>query len=197
MFAHSSFFDMENRSKAALFGVAMFLLGATVTSHAFPSASAAGGTEKIYACKNLTTLIPRIVDEPGDCVELVEELVEWRQGPEDGTEFPYICHSCNLNNVNVFAGRNLTEAWLKGTSMDGVSLVGTTLIGANMSGGSYVEANFSGADLTNVDFSDSDLTYATNMASSTRTGIIWSNTTCPDGSNSESNSGTCEGHLTF
>ncbi len=188
------FFRMEQRTKIAIVGIAMFAFGSFASSHAPNFAGAAGGTEKIYACKNLTTLVPRIVSSPSSCT-ILESAVEWRVGPEEGTEFPYICNSCNLNGVNVFAGRNLTEAWLKGTMLDGVSFVGTKFAGANLSGGSYVEANFSGADLTNVDFSDSDLTYATNMSSSTRTGIVWSNTTCPDSTNSDANSGTCEGHL--
>jgi uncharacterized protein YjbI with pentapeptide repeats len=186
---------MEQRTKIAIVGIAMFAFGSFASSHAPNFAGAAGGTEKIYACKNLTTLVPRIVSSPSSCT-ILESAVEWRVGPEEGTEFPYICNSCNLNGVNVFAGRNLTEAWLKGNYINNVSFVGTNLTGATMSGGSYTESDFSGANLTNVDFSDSNLTGATNMASATRTGITWSNTVCPDGTNSEMNGLTCEGHLT-
>lgn len=51
------------------------------------------------------------------------------------------------------------------------------------------DADLTGADLTNVDFTGIDLTTAT------LTGVIWANTLCPDGTNSDANGNTCEGHL--
>jgi hypothetical protein len=34
-----------------------------------------------------------------------------------------------------------------------------------------------------------------NFKGATMTGVIWSNTTCPDGTNSTHDGGTCVGHL--
>jgi uncharacterized protein YjbI with pentapeptide repeats len=50
------------------------------------------------------------------------------------------------------------------------------------------------ADLSSVDFTNTFLGQ-TDFTGTTRTGVIWSNTTCPDYTNSDANGGTCEGHL--
>ena len=40
-----------------------------------------------------------------------------------------------------------------------------------------------------------NLTDVAGFSSTHRTGIIWGNTTCPDGTNSDAHGDTCEGHL--
>ena len=45
-----------------------------------------------------------------------------------------------------------------------------------------------------VHFKDADLSGAI-FTGATLAGIIWSNTTCPNGTNSDDNGGTCIGHL--
>ena len=67
---------------------------------------------------------------------------------------------------------------LHGANLSGQNLSGANLTGANLSGTNLTNANLSGANLT-----DADLTGAT-LTGAARTGTIWSNTTCPDGSNS-------------
>jgi uncharacterized protein YjbI with pentapeptide repeats len=52
-----------------------------------------------------------------------------------------------------------------------------------------INADLSGADLSGADLSGADLSGASLF------GVIWSNTTCPDSTNSDDNGGTCEGHL--
>jgi uncharacterized protein YjbI with pentapeptide repeats len=46
---------------------------------------------------------------------------------------------------------------------------------------------------------DANLTNATlagaSLDGSNIKGVVWSNTICPDGSNSDANGGTCRGHL--
>lgn len=185
---------MKNRTKAAFFGASALALGYFTLLPTSQAADIPKAGPKFYACKNLTTLVPRIVANPSSCT-LLETAIAWDSDPETGTEFPYICDRCNLNDVPAFSGRDLAGAWIKGSNMNNISLVDTNLTGANLSSGTYLSSDFSGANLTNVDFSDTDLSYAVNMASATRDGITWSNTTCPDGTNSEMNSGTCEGHL--
>jgi hypothetical protein len=61
-----------------------------------------------------------------------------------------------------------------------VALRGVTLAGADLRG----------ANLTNVDLTGSSL------AQAKLAGVTWSNTTCPDGSNSDTHGKTCVGHLT-
>lgn len=74
---------------------------------------------------------------------------------------------------------NLTYANLFREPMTGFNLSGANLSGANLSGSNLAGANLSGANL-----------YNPNPA-----GVTWSNTTCPDGTNSSAYSPqTCIGH---
>ena len=69
---------------------------------------------------------------------------------------------------------NLTAANLSGANLTDANLVGDLLTGANLTG-----ANLDGAFVKNSDLY----------------GVTWSNTTCPDGTNSNNDGGTCIGHL--
>ena len=74
-------------------------------------------------------------------------------------------------------GANLTDADLSGIVLSGANFMGATLIRANLTG-----ADLSGADLTFCDLR----------------GVTWSETICPDGSNSSFNDAdgyTCVNHL--
>lgn len=74
------------------------------------------------------------------------------------------------------------------------ALSGTSLSGADLS-----EANLTNLAMKGVDFSNAKLTNATlegaNVTGSTFDGVVWGNTTCPDGSNSDDDGGTCLNHL--
>jgi hypothetical protein len=80
------------------------------------------------------------------------------------------------------------------------SLRNTNLTGADLSG-----ANLRNADLTGADLTDANLEGA-NLEGAVTTDVIWRNTTCPDGVNSDATgkgdgvrgavAGTCVGHLT-
>ena len=67
------------------------------------------------------------------------------------------------------SGGNLAHTNLKGVNLNTANLSGAILIGADLNG-----TQLSGADLTNVQ---------------------WSNTICPDGTNSDVNGDTCEINL--
>ncbi len=96
-----------------------------------------------------------------------------------------------------FTDADLTNANLRGVNAHSTNYTRAKLTNADLSTGADLSnANFTDANLTDVNFTDSGLIGATNMDTATRTGIIWSNTTCPDGTNSDNNGDTCEGHLT-
>jgi len=79
----------------------------------------------------------------------------------------------------------LTEANLGYANLTGANLTGANLTGANLTGANLTRANLTGANLTGA-----NLTGA-NLAS-----VTWSDTTCPDGTNSGKGAGaTCIGHL--
>ncbi len=69
------------------------------------------------------------------------------------------------------------------------------LTGANITGANLTNAILTGADLTDADLASADLTGAVGMDSATLTGITWTNTICPDSTNSNDNGNTCVGHL--
>ena len=78
------------------------------------------------------------------------------------------------------------------------SLRGADLTGADLRGVSLRNADLTGANLSDANLADSDLVDAT------LTGVTWSNTVCPDGTNSDSRArrstgkslaGTCAGHM--
>src|SRR6185312_13106632 len=71
----------------------------------------------------------------------------------------------------------------------GVNLARQTLEGAEFNGASLHGVNLEGAFLANADFSG-----ATLQGVNTN-GAVWSNTTCPDGTNSDADGGTCAGHF--
>jgi hypothetical protein len=90
----------------------------------------------------------------------------------------------NLNRANL-AGMYLAGADLAGANLNKATLTGTVLTGANLSG-----ANFNDATLTGADLDGATVTSTTNFNH-----VTWSNTTCPDGTNSNNDGGTCAGHL--
>ena len=89
----------------------------------------------------------------------------------------------NLTNANL-SNSNLQAANLKGDPLTGANLAGANLIGTNLQG-----ANLQGANLTNANLGGATLKGAS------LGGVQWSNTICPDGTNSDADGNTCIGHL--
>jgi uncharacterized protein YjbI with pentapeptide repeats len=88
------------------------------------------------------------------------------------------------------SGLNLSGADLAGDSIYYTYFGGDNLTGANLTGAGGDNANFTNADLTNANFTNADL-YNDNFTGATVTGATWSNTECPDASNSSSDGNTC------
>jgi streptogramin lyase len=116
---------------------------------------------------------------------------------------------CNLKDVNLqniilngadLSGDNLLRAQLENARLIGANLQGANLNGAQLQGYAFLDganlegANLHGADLSGADLSRADLTGA-NLHGATLTGAKWSNTTCPDGTNSDNDGGTCANNL--
>jgi uncharacterized protein YjbI with pentapeptide repeats len=121
----------------------------------------------------------------------------------------------NLSNANLsggyFVGMSLAGASLTGANLTNATFSGANLTGANLSNSNFMgstnftNANLRGANLSNSNFkgdtftganlSGSNLMGATGLKTATLTNVIWSNTACPDGTNSNSDGGTCMGHV--
>lgn len=97
--------------------------------------------------------------------------------------------NATLTSANL-TGANLTGAHLSGAVLRNANLKGANLTGANLTGADLTRANFKGANLTGA-----NLTGATGATSANFAGAIWSNTVCPDGTNSASAGGSCSSHL--
>lgn len=99
----------------------------------------------------------------------------------------------NLSDTN-WSGAKLGAGYIAGstnpTDFSNADLTGANLLNADLNHDNLTSANFTNANLTNT-----DLRYSFGMESAILTGVIWSNTTCPDVTNSDDNSNTCEGHL--
>ncbi|RIV37650.1 hypothetical protein D2L64_15000 [Micromonospora radicis] len=71
----------------------------------------------------------------------------------------------------------------------GADLRNARLIGAQLRDVDLRGAKLDGADLTGADLRGADLTGASMIQ------VTWSNTICPDGTLSDADGGTCQGHL--
>jgi hypothetical protein len=88
--------------------------------------------------------------------------------------------------------------------LSGANLIGAVLATVNFAGANFSDVKARSAalqndNLTNSDFTGADLTgaylFQSDLTGANLTGVIWSSTTCPDGTNSNDNGGTCLGHL--
>ena len=98
-----------------------------------------------------------------------------------------------------FADTDLSNAtWRDGDAVGGffagadlhrADLRGTDLRSARMAGADLRYARLGGVDFTSTDLTGASWKHATGLSTA-----IWSDTTCPDGTNSDANGGTCVGH---
>lgn len=114
---------------------------------------------------------------------------------------------CDLSDVD------LSQADLSFADLSGANLSDANLMDADLSDSDLSSANLSNAILVNADLSYSDLSDASLVLSKLMGadffganlegadvqvtglfGLVWSNTTCPDGSNSGAHDGTCVGY---
>ena len=85
----------------------------------------------------------------------------------------------NLNGGHL-AGALLVNANLAGANLNNADLSGTLLNGANLSGANLHGADLTGANLTGANLSGANLNR-----------VVWSHTTCPDGTSSDNDGGSC------
>jgi len=90
-------------------------------------------------------------------------------------------------NSNNFSGDSFINVTIN-TSTGGNNFTNTNFTGATIS------SSVGGNDFTNANFTNANLN-GSNWELNILTGITWSNTTCSDGTNSDSDGGTCVGHL--
>jgi uncharacterized protein YjbI with pentapeptide repeats len=103
-----------------------------------------------------------------------------------------------LQNASL-ANANLQGANLSGAQLQGATLTGANLAGADLNGAQLVSAVLSGANLGGANLNGANLTGAkldgASLAGANLNGVVWSNTTCPDGTNSNAHGATCVNNL--
>ena len=92
----------------------------------------------------------------------------------------------NMQN-GVFNGTNFTGSSLAGNNAPNASFQNANFTNANLSGSTFQSANFTGANFTGANLKGA------NFKSAIMTNVTWSNTVCPDGTNSNNDGGTCVG----
>jgi uncharacterized protein YjbI with pentapeptide repeats len=93
----------------------------------------------------------------------------------------------NSQGTSDLSGANLYGANLSHTYLFRVDLSGAILNGADLRETYFYETDFTDAILTGADISSA---YQWGSLD-----VIWNNTICPDGTNSDDNGNTCENHL--
>jgi uncharacterized protein YjbI with pentapeptide repeats len=123
---------------------------------------------------------------------------------QDGSETPAFLEGANLSFANM-STVNLIAAYLPNANLLGAELVGANLFGATLDdailsfavlnsadlrGAHLVRAKMLGADASNATLHGAD------MRDAIVNSIVWANTTCPDGTNSDdAPDATCLDHL--
>ena len=112
----------------------------------------------------------------------------------------------DLSGANVseakFTGDDLTGAVVTGATVFDTGFKDADLTDVDFSGDNLDGSNLTGADLSGTEFVDANLENATLLgttgdATTDVTGVTWLDTTCPDGTNSNYDGGTCLGHGFF
>jgi uncharacterized protein YjbI with pentapeptide repeats len=118
---------------------------------------------------------------------LIRTNLSWADLDGAGAGFaPFF--DANLSNAS-WVGGSAVGAGFDGADLHRIDLRGTSLRAASLTG-----ADLRYAQLDGVDFTGADLTGANWSRATGRTTAIYAGTTCPDGSNSDANGGTCVGH---
>ncbi len=104
----------------------------------------------------------------------------------------------NLKGANLsdcyLAGANLQDASARGANLAFSNLAGANLTSADLAQANLQHANLAGAELTKANLSGANLTGATTNGADF-TSVTFSQTTCPDGTVSNADGGTCIAHL--
>jgi uncharacterized protein YjbI with pentapeptide repeats len=97
---------------------------------------------------------------------------------------------CNLSDYPSSKGSPV----LKNGNLSGCYLAGANLSGANATNANLVATYLAGANLSSANLSHANLRGAV-LTGANLTQVTWNQTTCPDGTNSNADGGTCLGHL--
>lgn len=122
-------------------------------------------------------------------------------GNFSGSYFAETMQASNFSQTNLtntlwampIISSNFTQADFSNSTLQ-VQDTNSNFTSANLSNVNFDSSEFTDTNFTNANFTNADLEGVT-FTNTIMTDAIWSNTTCPDGTNSDNNGNTCEGHL--
>ncbi|HEV7702240.1 MAG TPA: pentapeptide repeat-containing protein [Candidatus Paceibacterota bacterium] len=167
----------------AVFGVAKF------------SSAHGGNTHLVHTCVLTLTGTMRSVGAGTNCLT-GETALDF---PKDFEEIPFACTNCPFTNARAFPWRsgNFADTILTESNFGGdFSMAGWNFTNAQLEYVQFYRMDDVQVNLTGANFTDATLQGAMGMGDTILTSVTWSNTICPDGTNSNSHSNTCAGHLT-
>ena len=108
--------------------------------------------------------------------------------------------SASMTNANFTDARFTTRdssslSDMGGANFTGASFTNVNLSFANMTRTILKNAHFAGGNLTRANLTSATLLGASGMRTARLGGVVWAKTTCPDGTTSNKDGGTCVGHL--
>lgn len=92
------------------------------------------------------------------------------------------------------AGADMAGVGMNTIDLDGTNLTNVDLVGGTIGASSMVDTNLTDGNLTDAELVGDNMTGA-DFAGATLAGVDWANSTCPDGTSSSSDGGTCAGNL--
>ena len=97
---------------------------------------------------------------------------------------------CNLQGADL-SGNLMVEAYFAGANLRQANLAGANMPSADFTGANLTDADLASGQLQNANFTDASLSGA-DLTNAIIRSARWKNTTCPDGTNSDANGGTCQ-----
>lgn len=193
-------------------GVAGYFASTIVLAHD-------GDVNLVHSCVRNNNGTIRIIGENDTC-NGNETPLDWPKTAASGGSSDFVCSQCTprdlllrLNQANL-QGANLDKAILNQILVQNTDFTGASFVEAVLANAQGESANFSNANFTNANLRSFNALYANlsganlsgadvyfasffgaNMTNTNLTNVIWESTTCPDGTNSNNNGDTCEGHL--
>ncbi len=182
---------------AFLIGILFMLATNAVSAHG-------GDNNLIHSCIKNSTGSIRIVSSTDTCTN-IETALDWPKNsvPAFGsfTTNQLVGYASDTESFDyrTFEGGNFTQSNLSSPHMAfanfaNTNFTGAFLIAAVVNNSNFTNTLFVNTTLDSVSFVNTNLLGA-NFSGSIRNNIFWSNSTCPDGTNSDNNGNTCEGHL--
>lgn len=208
---------MKSKSRTLVALVAGIAIGVALTAGTVAVEVGATGTSTTapawYGCLSVSGALSKVGTTAPTCAG-TKKAISWNSYPANANGTPQCTgflhpgldlSGCDLRSGSTFDGANLQGDDLSGANLSGIVLganqfadfTGANLTDANLSDDALFDSIFNSANLTGANLQGAYF-YDPNTPEKEAlywSGVIWSNTTCPDATNSGTGpTATCIGH---